>query len=248
MDPDVCGATSVPLTCLSAISAIPALTGLQAWSTGKHRLGTFAGGPVETSASAYDAMVFWGDGTDSAAGVKNANVWVVLDTAGNPEVFGRHTYATPGLYTATVVLWVAGQDAAEVVIPVSVAANVTDQVTTTSTTPTLNPATGLYTASITFTNPAAAPGITGQFDVLLAGLPSGVRLTSATLSVGTAAYRGLTINRQDPKDPFVEIPAVDLNDLTSGESITLNVTFKDPLGTPIIFGPGLFAAPMPPAG
>jgi hypothetical protein len=233
---------------LGPISPVPALTGLQAWSTGKHRLGTFSGGPVETSASAYDAIVFWGDGTNSAPGGRNANVSVVLDTAGNPEVFGRHTYATPGLYTATVVLWVPGQDAAEVVIPVSVAANVTDQVTTASTTPTLNPATGLYMGSITFTNPAAAPGISGQFDVLLAGLPSGVRLSSATLTVGTATYTGLTINRQNPKDPFVVIPAADLSDLTSGESITLQVTFKDLLGTPIIFGPGLFAAPMPPTG
>jgi hypothetical protein len=46
----------------------------------------------------------------------------------------------------------------------------------------------------------------------------------------------------------VEIPAADLSDLTSGESITLQVTFKDQLGTPIIFGSGLFAAPIPPAG
>jgi hypothetical protein len=66
--------------------------------------------------------------------------------------------------------------------------------------------------------------------------------------VGTATYTGLTINRQQPRDPFVEIPAADLSDLAAGESITLQVTFKDPLGTPIIFGPGLFAAPMPPAG
>jgi hypothetical protein len=233
---------------LSLTSPIADLNALQFWSTGKHRLGTFAGGPLETAASAYDAMVFWGDGTNSCAGVRSANVWVVLDTAGNPAVFGRHTYANPGLYTATVVLWVPGQDAAEAAIPVSVAANVTDQVTTSSTAPTVNPATGLYTAAITFTNPTAAPDILGQFDVLLGSLPSGVRLSSATLTVGTAAYRGLTINRQQPQDPFVEIPAADLSDLVAGESITLQVTFKDPLGTPIVFGPGLFATPIPAVG
>jgi hypothetical protein len=246
-NPNVCGAYSVPLSCLSLTSPIADLNALQFWSTGKHRLGTFAGGPVETSASAYDAIVFWGDGTNSRAGVRSANVWVVLDTAGNPEVFGQHTYATAGLYTATVVLWVPGQDAAEVAIPVSVAANVTDQVTTASITPTVNPATGLSTAAITFSNPTAAPGILGQFDVLLADLPSGVRLASATLTIGTATYT-VPINRQNPRAPFLEIPTADLSDLTAGESITLNVTFRDPLGTPIMFAPGLFAAPVPAAG
>src|SRR5262249_55865690 len=132
--------------------------------------------------------------------------------------------------------------------PVSVAANVTDQVATTTTTPTRNPTNGLYTAATTFTHPVGAPDIPGQFDVLLADLPRGVSLKSATLTIGTKTYKGLTINRDNPQAAFVEVPTADMSDLTGGESIALNLTFKDPLGAPIVFGPGLFAVPIPAAG
>jgi hypothetical protein len=249
LDPDVCGATSVPLSCLGAVQAIPALTGLEGWSTGKMRLATFGGGPAGVSAGSYDAMAFWGDGTNSTSGGRAANISVVLDSAGDVEVFGRHTYA-PGQQPPspiTVLLWLPGQDAAEVVIPVTLAANVTDQVQTTNTTPTVNPATGLFTGAITFTNPAGAPDIKGQFDVLLAHLPQGVSVKSATVTIGTATYR-LAVNRDNPQAPFLEIPVADLSDLAGGESITLNVTFKDPLGAAIVFAPGLFAAPLAAAG
>jgi hypothetical protein len=248
---DTEGATLVPLSCLGAITSLSSLTALEGWSSGKIHLATFSGGPTETSANAYDAIVFWGDGTSDGAGAKHANVWLTLDSAGNVEVLGRHMYAvvppgapTPSPQPIMVALWVPGQDAAEVIIPVSVAANVTDQVQTSSTTPTVNRATGLYTGTITFTNPAGAPNITGQFDVLLAHLPQGVSVRSAVVTIGTAQYR-VAVNRDNPLAPFLEIPAADLSDLTGGESITLNVTFKDPLGTAIVFAPGLFAGPLP---
>jgi hypothetical protein len=252
-NPDVCGATSVPVNCLGAIQALPNLTALQGWSTGMMKLATFSGGPAGQSAGSYSAMVFWGDGTNSATGGRSANVRVVADTAGNVEVFGRHTYAPPAPGPVShppnpcvVALWLPGQDSAEAVIPVSVAANVTDQVTTTTTTPKVNPATGLYTGAITFTNPAGASDIKGQFDVLLAHLPPGVSVKSATVTIGTATYR-VAVNRDNPQVPFLEIPAADLSDLAGGESITLSVTFKDPLGTAIVLAPGLFAAPAGPA-
>jgi hypothetical protein len=252
MGQDVCGATVAKSMGMQGIKIPPGLRALSGWSTGKLALGGFGGGPPGTSASAYQAVVFWGDSTNSVTGGKKANVWVTLDSAGDVVVTGQHTYAAPAPGTVShppnpcvVALWLPGQDAAEAVIPVSVAANVTDQVTTNSTRPTRNPTNGLYTGAITFTNPAGASDIVGQFDVLLANLPTGVSLRSATVTIGTTTYKGLTINRQLPQDPFVEIPAADLSDLTGRESITLNLTFNDPLGKPIVFAPGLFAAPVP---
>jgi hypothetical protein len=92
---------------------------------------------------------------------KNANVTVVL-SGGIVKVFGTHTYVSPGGQTATVDLWVPGNVSAEATATIDVGTHVTGQVKIKRTTPTQNPTTGLYTGTITVTNPSTGSTISGS--------------------------------------------------------------------------------------
>jgi hypothetical protein len=226
------------------LANVPAATNvLQGQPSPKVLLATFTGGPTETSAGAYQAIVSWGDGSYDLSTATHANVTVVL-SGGNVEVFGTHAYAGPGGQTATVDLWVPGNVSAEATGSIDVATDVTSQVTITSTTPKRNPKTGLYSGTITVTDPASGSTINGSLDLLLSGLPSGVTLASATVTVGGTTYKGLKIDHTGGGTPYVHIPTKDLASLAAGQSILLHVTFNDPTNVPITFTTSLFSDPF----
>jgi hypothetical protein len=216
---------------------------LQGQPSASALLATFSGGPTETLASAYQAFVSWGDGSSDLSTATHPNVTVVL-SGGNIEVFGTHTYAGAGGQTATVDLWVPGNVSAETTATIDVATDVTSQVQIQSTTPKRNPKTGMYSGNITVTDPASGSTINGSLDLLLSGLPSGVTLKSATLTVGGTTYKGLTIDHTGSGAPYVHIPTKDLASLAAGQSIVLHVTFTDPTNVPITFASNLFSDPF----
>jgi hypothetical protein len=216
---------------------------LQGNPTGLVLLATFAGGPTESSAGAYQAFVHWSDGNFDSSTAAAPNVTVVVSN-GVVEVFGKHTFASGGAQSASVALWVPGNVSAEATAKIDVATNVTGQVSMTSTKPAKDPTTGLYGSKITVSNPAKGSAISGSLDLLLSGLPSGVTLVGASVTINGTTFSGLPIDHTGSGAPFVHIPTADLSSLAPGESVVVHVVFKDPTNVPITFTPSLFSDPF----
>jgi hypothetical protein len=216
---------------------------LQGNPTGLVLLATFAGGPTESSAGAYQAFVHWSDGTFESSTAATPNVTVVLSN-GVVEVFGTHTFASGGAQSAVVALWVPGNVSAEATAKIDVATNVTGRVSITSTKPVKDPSTGLYGSKITVSNPANGSAISGSLDVLLSGLPSGVALLGASVTINGTTFKGLPIDHTGSGAPFVHIPTADLSSLAPGQSVVVHLVFKDPTNVPITFTPSLFSDPF----
>ena len=105
-DPDVFGSlgsnstTITPLTTQSA-ATIPALQG---FPTGSVLLATFSQGSATQSASAYTALVDWGDDQGDISTEPNSPL--SIEVSGQTIlVYGSHTYATSGTFTPSVTLF-----------------------------------------------------------------------------------------------------------------------------------------------
>jgi hypothetical protein len=210
--------------------------------TGWVLLATFSGGPSEPSASAYRAFVAWGDGTTSYSAAPNASVAIVL-AGGNIEVIARHTYAAGGSHSATVALWVPGNVSAQATATIDVARNVTSQVAITKGTPTFNPSTHLFSDTITVTNATQGSDIAGSLDLLVSGLPAGVTLADASITVGGTKYN-LAIDYTSTGMPYIHVPTAVVADLEAGQSLTFHVDFSSPSAAKIQFGNRLFSDPF----
>jgi hypothetical protein len=210
---------------------------LQGIPTGSVLLATFSGGPSESSASAYQAMVVWGDGSFDLSTATNPNVTIVL-SGGNIEVFGTHSYSVSGGQTATVGLWIPGNVSVQAQATIGVATNVTSWVQTKQSMPTAK------SAKITVIDPSGGSNISGSLDLLLSGLPAGVTVADASVTVGGTTYTGLPIDLTSTGVPYIHIPTADFGILSPGNSLVLHVHFNDPLGTPITFGTNLFSDPF----
>jgi hypothetical protein len=143
-----------------------------------------------------------------------------------------------------VALWVPGNVGAEATATIDVATNVTSQVSITNTKPAKDPSTGLYGSSITVSNPSFGSAISGSLDLLLSGLPAGVTLKGASVTINGTTYSGLPIDHTSTGAPYVHIPTADLSSLAPGQSIVLHMAFKDPANVPITFATSLFSDPF----
>jgi hypothetical protein len=226
-----------------AVSGRTVTNVLQGNPTGSVLLATFAGGPSESSASAYQAFVHWSDGTFDSSTATAPNVTIVLSN-GVVEVFGTHTFASGGAQSANVTLWVPGNVGAEAIAKIDVATNVTSQASITSTKPAKDPSTGLYGSNITVSNPAKGSAISGSLDLLLSGLPAGVTLKGASVTINGTTFSSLPIDHTSTGAPYVHIPTADLSSLAPGQSIVLHVAFQDPTDVPITFTTSLFSDPF----
>jgi hypothetical protein len=178
--------------------------------------------------------VDWGDGTTDLSTAAQPNVTVVLSGA-NVEVFGSHTYAKAGAQKATVLLWVPGNVSAHARATIDVATNVTGKVHIKKSMPTAT------SAQLTITNPAAGSAISGSLDVLLTGLPAGVTVADASVTVGGTTYSSLPIDLTSTGVPYVHIPTADPASLVPGQSIVLHVDFNDPSAVAITFAVSVFS-------
>jgi hypothetical protein len=210
---------------------------LQGVPTGSVLLAAFTGGPSESSAGAYQALVDWGDGTTELSTAPNPNVTVVL-SGSTVEVFGTHTYQSAGAQAVKVALWIPGNVSSHAKAIIDVATDVTSQVQITTSMPTST------SAKITVTNPSTGGTISGAIDVLLSGLPAGVTVSDASMTVGGTTYSSLPIDLTSTGVPYIHVPTADLGKLSPGRRMVLHVDFNDPSAVPITFGTGLFSDPF----
>jgi hypothetical protein len=233
---DIHGPTVIG-TAFTAPSGAKITNVLQGVPTGSVLLAAFTGGPSESSAGAYQALVDWGDGTTELSTAPNPNVTVAL-SGSTIEVFGNHTYAMAGAQKATVALWIPGNVSSHVKATIDVATDVTSQVQFATSMPTST------SAKITVTNPTTGSTISGSIDVLLSGLPAGVTVADASVTVGGTTYSSLPIELTSTGVPYIHVPTADLPKLSPGHRMVLHVDFSDPSAVPITFGTGLFSDPF----
>src|SRR5262249_51861013 len=103
---------------------------------------------------------------------------------------------------------------------------------------------GLYHGSLKVKNISAEP-LDGALSVALLSLPSGVTLSSASVTLGGVKHT-LKVTKDAAGHTLVVIPKSLLPALLPGQSVTLALAFKDPLGKTITFTPRLFSNPFAP--
>jgi hypothetical protein len=153
-----------------------------------------------------------------------------------------HTYAATGVQPVEVWLTGPGNILAVADTTIDVATDVTRQVGVRSSAFTLNRTTGLYDGTVTVTNNGTS-AIPAVLDVLFQGLTPGVRLANATLTVNGKTYK-LPLAHTGAGDRYAQIPASLLSSLAAGASVTIGVSFADPLGAAITFTPFVFSDPQ----
>jgi hypothetical protein len=239
LDADVDGTTSA-VTALTVVSTTTAVD-LQNQSTGLVLLATFTQGAATGTASDYSALVRWGDGSGDSSTAGNPNVQIAVSGT-NIEVFGTHSYAAGG--SAAVAVWLTAPShllaAADTAI--HVATDVTGQVSVQASSLKYHKATQRYGGTLTVTD-TGSHSIGGSLDILLHGLPSGVTLASATLTVAGRKHT-LKIEYTGAGDPYIHVPKRLLKTLASGAAVTIGVSFSDPLGTAISYTPLAFSDPL----
>lgn len=142
-------------------------------------------------------------------GVKTATSFV-LKTPGSQTVTARDTAFTD-LFGS---------------VAVNVAADVTNQVSVSRSGLTYNRTTQLQYGSMTIKN-IGSTSIAGGLRVVLQGLTPGVTLSCATITIGTMTYN-LSITYTSAGNPIVTIGRSLLSALTVGQSIRIDVQFKNP--------------------
>jgi hypothetical protein len=216
--PDVFGSSTGGADTVTPLKALSAAT-INAFpheSTGSVLLATFTQGSATQSASAYSALVDWGDSQADISTEANPPVTIVV-SGQTISVYGSHTYATGGSYKLSVTLYTG--DTESVANPtVNVANDVTSQVTYKASGLVYNRATKEYGGTITLTNNGTTT-ISGELYIVFTGLPAGVTLANAS---GT----------DDNGNPYL---LVNVGTLARGKSFTFSVFFSDPSNEPISY-------------
>jgi hypothetical protein len=188
-----------------AVASTPANTALQGDTTGTMTLATFTDPDLGMfPLTQYTATINWGDGTTSAGTVTIVN--------GALAVSGSHTYSTAGTLSAAITLADRPtQRSITATDTITVAPDLAGRFQVTRSGLRLNRATGLYSGTLTFTNTGTS-ALTGEIELVLAGLPSSVTLANASGVTGS----GL---------PYLLIPLG--TPLAPGQSVTISVQFRN---------------------
>ncbi len=197
---------------------------LQGVTVGDRQLATWkVDGDIDLSD--YTATINWGDGS------VDTNVRPSLDDDGGITVDGRHTYATAGVFYASVTLTDNTGNVVTAPLVDTVEPDVTSQVKAVGSGLVYDPGTGKFVGQLAITN-VSATDISGPLYVVLDGLPAGVALTSSAAIDGNG-------------DPLIEI---DQSKLSAGGSLApLELAFSDPSRVPISYSVRVFDGIAPAA-
>lgn len=208
-------------------------------STGTVRLGSFPAG----SGGPYSATVNWGDGTTDTSGAKNSPIRILSTQAGQRiVVHGSHAFPTGGLYTVAVTLTDSAGASVTHYAAAEVAFDVTSLVSASHSSFTYQSSTQFFYGSLTVTNTGSA-SINGSLGILPHGLPTGISLASATVSIDGTTFP-LVIGQDSFGDPFIQIPQFLLGQLDAGQSLTISSGINDPRFAVIDFHTKVFSDPF----
>lgn len=197
-------------------------TGVVAGSSWTGVVATFVDTNPNSPVSDYTALIRWGDGS-----IENATQ-IVKNSAGVIEVYGEHTYATPGRKVSQILIRDLGTSSTTAVTPIQIgsAAGITPQPA-----PTTQPISA-NTGSTTTNDPASnaslppsassGPDASGPLDTQTSG-----RL-SATSDTGISSDDGITRNNLPTFDgqtsPGATVQLVATNQAGTSEPIILGQT------------------------
>jgi hypothetical protein len=207
----------------AALSVVSQATigGFQNITTGQQALAVFSdAGGVESSMGEYRANIDWGDGTPSDEGL-------ISISNGNITVFGSHTYAAGGTFHPLITLADVGSSVTGVAT-VNVATDISSEVRASST-----PRSGDALQEIDFVKNTSGSNIAGPFQIVLTGLDPRISLVSASMD-GVPLSIGFTATG----DPYI---TVNVDTLTIGAPLKIDVQFSNPLGLDINYGLETFA-------
>ena len=181
---NVAGATSTNTAILTVTQPFKVLTSYNltsfvGLSTGSFNLVDFQDPQAVTSPTTYKATINWGDGqTDTNVPVSHS-----IADGTTVHVFGSHTYAAGGTYHPIVTLTDAGGSSISSTLAntatIRVGNDVSSRVSVTRSGAIKDRVTGLYYSTVTITN-ISGTALTGDIDLILTNLTSGVTLTNAT--------------------------------------------------------------------